>query len=255
MDRETDRQSFELFERICRETVLGEHESDGIGTLGERTLHVILKKLYEPKPELREVKVGGFVADIKRGSDIVEVQTRDFWRLRKKLPIFLGENRVKVVYPVAEKKTLRWVDTDSGEISEPRRSPKHCGFNDFLLELWQLRPILPLEGLSFDVVRLELEEYKLLTGRSRDRKKYGAIRAERIPTRLIAIDTYELPEDFIASLPSGLPEEFTSAEYAKAAKLRTGYVGKLIQTLVTVGAIEECGMRGRAKLYRIKTIE
>lgn len=251
MNFETDAESIALFDRLCRDTLLEEHEPGGIGTLGERTLHSILKKFYEPDPLFREVKLGGFVADIKRGSDIVEIQTRDFCRLRKKLPVFAAENRVKVVYPVAEIKRIRWIDPESGEVGEVRRSPKKGGFNDFLLELWQLRPILPLEGLSFDVVRLELEEYKLLTGRSRDRKKYGAERAERIPTRLIAIDTYETSEDFIASLPIGLPEEFTSADYARAAKLKTGFVGKLLLTLVTVGAIEECGKRGRAKLYRI----
>ena len=36
----------------------------GIGTLSEKALHAALKSYYEPDFESREVKVGGFVADI-----------------------------------------------------------------------------------------------------------------------------------------------------------------------------------------------
>ncbi len=251
MTPETDEISAALFEKICRETLMGEHAKKGIGTLGERTLHVILKRFYEPDPEFQEVKVGSFVADIKRGDQIVEIQTRDFRNLRKKLPEFLKSNTVKVVFPVAVKKKIRWVDPGSGEVSEPRSSPKRGNVWDFLAELWQLRPILPIEGLSFDMVSLEMEEFKLLTGKSRDRKRYGAKRAERVPTKLIGITTLETPDDFAALLPP-LPDEFTVKEFVSAAKLRNNFGGRIIQTLVTLGALEMTGKRGKANTYRIK---
>ena len=249
MTASTDPESVRLFEQICREVVAGEHEQKGIGTLGERTLHVVLKNFYETDPNFREIKVGRFVADIKRGDSIVEIQTRAFRNLREKIPVFIAENSVKVVFPVAAKKFISWVDPETGEISERRRSPKSGNIWDFLAELWELRPILPLEGLSFDVAYLELEEFRLLTGRSKDRKRYGAKRAERIPTSLVRIETFESPEDFAAILPE-LPDEFTVSDLSKAAKLRTGFVGKLAATLVTLGVIEKCGNRGRAYLYR-----
>ena len=36
----------------------------GIGTLGEKSVHAVLKAAYEPHGENREVAVGGYVADI-----------------------------------------------------------------------------------------------------------------------------------------------------------------------------------------------
>ena len=62
----------------------------GIGTLSEKALHAALKSYYEPDFESREVKVGGFVADIVGENGIIEIQTRGFDRLGRKLDVFFG---------------------------------------------------------------------------------------------------------------------------------------------------------------------
>ena len=95
----------------------------GIGTLSEKALHAALKSYYEPDFESREVKVGGFVADIVGENGIIEIQTRGFDRLRRKLDAFLEAARVTVVYPVVPKRGLCWVDPETGEIFEKRKSP------------------------------------------------------------------------------------------------------------------------------------
>ena len=69
----------------------------GIGTLSEKALHAALKSYYEPDFESREVKVGGFVADIVGENGIIEIQTRGFDRLGRKLDVFLEAARVTVV--------------------------------------------------------------------------------------------------------------------------------------------------------------
>ena len=61
----------------------------GIGTLGEKSVHAVLKAAYEPHGENREVAVGGYVADILGEDGIMEIQTRALWRLREKLQAFL----------------------------------------------------------------------------------------------------------------------------------------------------------------------
>lgn len=57
----------------------------GIGTLGEKTLHRVLKAYFQPDPSKCEVRVGPYVADALTGSGIVEIQTRSFYKLRPKL--------------------------------------------------------------------------------------------------------------------------------------------------------------------------
>ncbi|MCI8387172.1 MAG: hypothetical protein HFE63_01745 [Clostridiales bacterium] len=246
----------ERFDEICRTVMTEEHERNGIGTLSERTLHVILKRYYEPDISLHEQKVGRYVADIKRGSpdggEIIEIQTRGFSNLRGKLSAFLPEYRVKVVYPIAQTKYITWIDPDSGEMSNRRKSPKRGQIYDFLLELYALRPMLPLDGLSFDLVFLDIDEFKLLTGRSRDRKHFGAERCERIPTALCDILTLSSASDFLAAVPDTLGEEFTSADYAKASKLSKYIVNRALQTLVTVGVIERTGKIKNSFIYKRK---
>ena len=86
-------------------------------------MHAALKSYYEPEFESREVKVGGCVADIVGENGIIEIQTRRFDRLGRKLDAFLEAARVTVVYPVVPKRGLCWVDPETGEIFEKRKSP------------------------------------------------------------------------------------------------------------------------------------
>lgn len=62
MDLEHARRSVELLPRPC-----------GIGTLGEQTLHAVIKYLLEPDPSCHEKRIGSFVADIARADGIVEI--------------------------------------------------------------------------------------------------------------------------------------------------------------------------------------
>ena len=59
----------------------------GVGTIGEKTLHSVIKRYLQPDPAYREVKVGcgKLVADIYDGETITEIQTRNFLALKKKL--------------------------------------------------------------------------------------------------------------------------------------------------------------------------
>ena len=79
----------ETFKQACRRVRDGNQQALGIGTLGEKTLHAVLKYGYEPQEENHETKIGGYVADIVGENGIIEIQTQGFDRLRKKLSAFL----------------------------------------------------------------------------------------------------------------------------------------------------------------------
>ena len=84
------------FEKV-RDSILGkDRERIGIGTLSEKTLHIILKNYYEPDIDKQEIPIEGYVADIFTGSEIVEIQTGQFNRMREKLKAFLP------LYPVPQ---------------------------------------------------------------------------------------------------------------------------------------------------------
>ena len=147
-------------------TVLGEsYERDGIGTLSERSLHRILKSFYEPSEEFHEVEFLGSIADIKNSGGIIEIQTRAFERLVPKLRKFLPVIPVTVVLPLEREKTLRWIDTLTGEISTPRKSPKKETLYSSFRELYKIREFIPSSNLTVKLVFLSVEEYKYLNAK------------------------------------------------------------------------------------------
>ncbi|MHB8128202.1 MAG: hypothetical protein ACYDEX_04315, partial [Mobilitalea sp.] len=111
-----------LFQQVCEEVIGQRQGMNGIGTLSEKTVHSVLKSYFSPNNINHEIRVGGFVADICTGNEIIEIQTRNFDKLRRKLHTFLSFAPVTIVYPIPNIKWIRWVNPQTGEISPPRKS-------------------------------------------------------------------------------------------------------------------------------------
>lgn len=220
----------------------------GIGTLGQRTLHAVLKHYFEPDTSRHEVRIGRYVADIAGPEGIIEIQTRQLDKLRGKLEAFLPLGPVTVVYPLAHIRWLAWVDPATGEVSPQRKSPKTGRPSDALAELGRLRDFIGNENLRVRLLLIDMAEYKLLNGYGPARKK-GATRCERIPRALAEVIALDSPADYARLLPPGLPARFTTAEFDRAARLRgmNAWHGK--QLLLQAGVITPCGKAGRSILY------
>lgn len=226
-------------------------DKPGIGTLNEHTLHAFLKKYCEKDTEKHEITVGRYVADIQNDSGITEIQTRGFSSLKKKLEFFLKSGKVTVVYPVAQKKRLIWVDPESGKTSAPRRSPKTGMPYEIFYELIYIKKLLCNPNLHFKIILLELDEYRLLDGWSADRKK-GSTRKDRVPLSVLGEVSIDSTADYIKLLPP-LPALFTLAELKKAAHVSNTLAQRMVNILCFVGTLERKGKRGRAYLYGRKS--
>lgn len=242
MDRTT-------FNHAAAKILSREHENHGIGTLGEKTIHAVVKNYIEPDEDFHEVPLEGYVADIYRDGSVVEVQTANFNTMRAKLAAFLPRYRVTIVYPVPAVKWLRWLDTDTGELSERRKSPKRG--TPFLVfkELYRIKPFLKDPNLSIRILLIDMEETRLLDGWSADRKK-GSHRYDRIPIDLVEDICLSCIEDYRMMIPPEL-SGFTSREYAKAAKLTVGGAQTALNILYDLGVVERIGKKGRSYLYEV----
>jgi len=216
--------------------------------LSEKTLHSVIKRFIEPNEALQEVKVGGYYVDIKNDDGIFEVQTRSLNRLRAKLTSYLETETVTVVYPIPATKRLIWIDAQTGELTAPRKSPKHGSYFDAFPELYKLDMLITNESLRVLLLLVDMDEYRYLNGWSTDGKK-GSTRYERYPIALADSLLLATKEDYEGLLPSDLSSPFTSKEFAAAAKIRT----RMAQTVLTVlskrGAVQCVGKRGRLNLY------
>ena len=240
----------QLFYDAC-EKIIGKARSDkGIGTLGEKTLHAVLKNYYEPHEDNQEIKVGRFFADIVGEQGVIEIQTRNFGSLLEKLDNFLEFCDVTVVYPLPALKYVAWLDMDTGEIGEKHRSPKKCRIYDAFQEIIRIKYALDNPRFHLVLCFLEIDEIRYLNGWS-ENKKRGSSRCDRIPKDIIEEVRFDCVQDYRKFLPEGLPEEFTSAHYAKACKINRQLASSGLNILNYLGLVERIGKKGNSYIYKV----
>ena len=238
------------FSEIClryRERI---HERIGIGTLGEKTLHAVLKDYFEEDRAFHEVKVGKYYADIARNENIFEIQTRDLYKLSDKISTFIVENQVTVVYPITLSKKIFWINPETGECLSQRKSSKKGKEIDALPELYGLRKFLLCKGFRVCLLLMDVNEYRIPDGQGKDRKKH-ATKLDRYPTDLVDEIYLEKAEDYCRFLPENLPPEFSSADFRIAAKCDFYTARISLNILSKIGLIQEIGRKERRKFYTI----
>lgn len=238
----------QLFLKVVDDVIGQVQGTNGIGTLAEKTVHSVLKTYYSPDSSNQEIKLGGFVADIYTEDGIIEIQTRSFNKLRRKLTAFLQIAPVTIVYPIHYIKWIRWVNPQTGEISPPRKSPKLGTPYMIFPELYSIKDFLHNPNLRIKIVMMNLEEYRFLDGWSKDKKK-GSSRCDRIPTELVNEISIHSLEEYRQLLPKTLPDEFTSMDFKKASGLSRGNAQTALNILYYVGAVDRVGKKGRSYLY------
>lgn len=241
------------FEEVKNNFLASKRIRMGIGTLQEKTVHGILKDYYAPDKDMQEIPVNGYVADIFTGTEIIEIQTANFNKMRDKLESFLPQYPVTIVYPIPHIKYLSWIDEESGECSALRKSPVKGNVYRAFYELYKIKNFLTDKNLRLCFPLLDIEEYRLLNGWSRDKKR-GSCRYDRIPVAMVDEVRFERIEDYMQLIPYELAEPFTAAEFAKAVKIRKEEAQKVVHILHYIGTIEKCGKCGRAYAYQVKEI-
>lgn len=240
----------ERFSEICLRQRESIRERSGIGTLGEKTLHAVLKDYFEEDRNFQEVKIGKYYADIAKDRNIFEIQTRDLYRLYDKISTFIVENHVTVVYPIAVSKRIFWMEPSTGECISNRKSNKKRSELDVLSELYGLRDFLLHENFRVCVMLLEVNEYRAQDGYGKDKKK-RATKLDSVPIALKDEFYLEKQEDYLRFLPKALPEIFTSSDFSLAANCKLFVAHRALNILTKIGLLHIIGKDGRKNKYEI----
>ena len=225
-------------------------ERSGIGMLGEKSVHAVLKDYFEEDERFQEVKIGKYYADIARKGEIFEIQTKDLYRLHDKISTFIVENHVTVVYPIIVSKKIFWVDPSTGEYISGRKSNKKGKEADVLSELYGLRDFLLHENFRVCVLLLEVNEYRAQDGYGKDKKK-RASKLDVVPVALEGEFYLEKKEDYFRFLPKDLPEIFTSSEYARTLRCKLFVAQRAVNILTKMGILHIVGKDGKKNKYEI----
>ncbi|MBL8045734.1 MAG: hypothetical protein JNL09_04290 [Anaerolineales bacterium] len=218
-----------------------------IGTLRETPLHAALKQhLAQPADQL-EVTVDGFVADILRGQQVLEVQTQNFAAFRRKLAHLLERRPVCVIHPIALEKWVVNVNA-RGTVMSRRKSPQRGTAWEIFAELVSVAELATHPNFSLQVCLVREEEVRV---RTRKRRRWG--RTHRVAERrlLEVVETIFLAAlaDYVRFLPDALPEPFTSTELAKALRQPVWLAQKMTYCLRKMGVLSVAGKRRGAWLY------
>jgi len=189
--------------------------SSGIGTLNESSLHAAIKDFLALPGDRFEVPLAGFVIDIVRGDELIEIQTGSFGALGNKLDRLLGDHHIRIVHPIAHE---TWIARPG---KRTRKSPRHSSVLDLFAELTSLPTLLDHPNLTLEVLLIEEEQLRE-SGRRGERKvmdrRLRAVRAWR---------RFEDLSDLAALLPVTLPRTWTTADLAEAA----GITRRLAQSM------------------------
>lgn len=220
----------------------------GIGSYQEKSVHAVLKHYFSLEEECQEVKIGQYVADVLKDGEIFEIQSKSFYVMKDKLTAFLKEYDVTIVHPVLLEKTVRWIDPETGEVNEAKKSPRKGSIYSVLQELYSIKEFLKKKNLHVLLVFLEVEEYRLLDGYGKDRKK-RATKTDKVPTKYVGEFLLDHKRDYKKFLPEETPKQFTTKDIKELSKCTTEEAGILCHLLSFLGVVKEIGKQGRYKLY------
>lgn len=189
-------------------------EQPHIGTLNEKPLHASVKQwISEPGDEF-EVRIGRFVADIVRGSLLIEIQTGSTFPLKRKLHALLKHHAVHLVIPIARQKTITSID-EAGHVIGSRKSPKRGELLDVFDQLVNLRELLGDANFSIEALLIHVEEIRRPRTTRKSRWRDWEVQERRL-IEVFDHASFHHPGDFLAAIPSTLDEPFTTADLALA---------------------------------------
>jgi hypothetical protein len=219
-----------------------------IGTLNEKPLHAALKYWYAQPGDEIEVKVDGYFIDIIQEGVLVEIQTRNFSAIKRKVTKLVQKYPLRLVYPIAQEKWIVKLPKEGHGKPTRRKSPKRGKVIDMFAELVSFPALMNHPNFSLEVLLIQEEEVRRHVKSSNWRRR-GWRTEERRLLAVIKQYIFEAPADLWQLLPSNLPNEFTTSDLVSAMGVNRRGAQQLAYCLRKMNAIEQIGKRGRSNLY------
>ncbi len=219
-------------------------DSPHIGTLNEGSLHAALKQHYAQPGDRFEVPLEGFVIDIERGRQLIEIQTGSFGAMGKKLDRLLGDHELLLVYPVA-------VETRLVRPSKPpRRSPKRGSVYQLFDELVSIPTLIDHPHLTLEVALVKIDRVQRHDPKAR-RGRGGYRTIDKVMTELVGIERFADVDDLRRLIPADLPDEFTTADLAERGPFDRATAQKLAYCFQPLGIFEQTRRTRAGYHYRL----
>jgi hypothetical protein len=221
----------------------------GISTYREGSLHAALKEIYTLPGDRVEESVAGYIVDVVRDDELVEIQTVSFSSAAAKLRRLVADHRIALIHPIAVERWLIRVDGD-GVIVSRRRSPKRGQTLDLFGELTAFPELVAHPNFRLELVLISEEEIRgPVPAGARFRYPREWWRLDRRLVEVLEIVRVDTPADLLALLPAGVTSPFTTGDIATASRRPKTLAMRAAYCLAAAGATRSIGKRGRLQLY------
>jgi hypothetical protein len=221
-----------------------------IGTLHESGLHSGLKAWYAWPGDEAEVKLDGCVADLLRGDLVVEIQTHNFYAIKRKLLRLVEARPVRLVYPIALERWIVRVDADRQTVLGRRKSPRRGQAAHVFEELVSFPDLMSHPNFSLELLLTREEEIRCpWSGPRRGRWKREWQVCDRRLLEVAGRLVLASPADCLQLLPAELPRPFTNRQVASGLRQPLRLAARITYCLRRMGAITVLGKVGQAILY------
>lgn len=218
--------------------------------MSETTLHNELKNWYAQPGDLLEAPVDGYLIDVLRGDLLIEIQTRSFSSLRRKMEALLPRHPLRLVHPIPRDKwILRFADEDRKPVSR-RKSPKRGRVVQVFNELVAIPHLVADPNFSLEVLLTREEEHWLDDGRGSWRRKGWRI-AERRLLEVVERHEFSTAANYLRLLPADLSSPFTTLDLAQRLDIPRRLAQQMAYSLREMNAIRVSGNKGKELRYEI----
>ena len=217
--------------------------------MNECSLHSEIKQAYSLPGDQLEVKLGNYIVDILRGNLVIEVQTKNFSALKRKLNVLVEKHPVRLVYPLTEKKLITYVAEDHAVVNQ-RKSPRKGRLTDLFHELVMIPSMIGEENFSLEVLFINEEELRCNDGKGSWRRRGVSV----IDRRLLKVNgriLFQNKGEYLKLLPDGLNAFFTNRELAKLANISLRSARQITYCLRKSDVIQLVERNGRQLVFKL----
>lgn len=221
--------------------------SNSIGTLRESSFHSALKHWYKEPGDKIEESIDNYIIDIVRDDLLIEIQTRNFSSIRKKLEKLTESYKVRLVYPIVRDKIIVKMDARGNKVINMRTSPNHGTYYDIFEELIRIPHLVPKMNFTIEVVLVQIKEFRKNDGKGSRRRRGWSIYDRKL-VNILERKLFYTPIDFLMLKPISLKTPFTNAELAISLEKSVRLAQKMSYCLKKMGILKVIGKQGNAHL-------
>ena len=214
----------------------------------ESSLHLQLKDFYHQPGDKIEYHLNKFIIDIVRKNFLIEIQTKNFFAIKKKLETLIKTYKVLLVYPIIQDKWILKLDINSKKLIKKTLSPKHCNYFNIFEELVRIPHLISEPNLMIEALIIQAEEMWVNDNKGSWRRRGWSIKDRRL-VKILETRLFSNPNQFLSLLPSDLETPFTNSDLSKAINEPQRLASMMTYCLRKMNLIKIIGKKNRSNLF------